>query len=243
LGNTIENFDTRVIDDKICSEETLGKLKGMLEGVVEEEGGTGKAVLKNPLYKIAGKTGTAQVADGKSGYAQRKYQASFCGYFPADNPKYSMIVVITDPRGMYYGGFVGGPVFKEVADKIYANDVEMYNPVQNLKYVGNTKMPESKNGFKHSTQKVYKALGVKAYLAGNNVMNSIDTNNGVAITDVRIVPNLVPDVKGMGLKDAVFAISNAGLRPVVKGSGKVIKQSIEPGIKTVKGYPVTIELN
>ena len=243
LGNTIENFDTRVIDDKICSEETLGKLKGMLEGVVEERGGTGEAVLKNPLYKIAGKTGTAQVADGKSGYAQRKYQASFCGYFPADNPKYSMIVVITDPRGMYYGGFVGGPVFKEVADKIYANDVEMYNPVQNLKYVGNTKMPESKNGFKHSTQKVYKALGVKAYLAGNNVMNSIDTNNGVAITDVRIVPNLVPDVKGMGLKDAVFAISNAGLRPVVKGSGKVIKQSIEPGIKTVKGYPVTIELN
>jgi len=241
LGNTIENFDTRVIDDKICSEETLGKLKGMLEGVVEE--GTGEDVLKNPLYKIAGKTGTAQVADGKSGYAQRKYQASFCGYFPADNPKYSMIVVITDPRGMYYGGLVGGPVFKEVADKIYANDVEMYNPVQNLKYVGNTKMPESKNGFKHSTQKVYKALGIKAYLAGNNVMNSIDTNNGVAITDVRIVPNLVPDVKGMGLKDAVFAISNAGLRPIVRGSGKVIKQSIEPGIKTVKGYPVTIELN
>ena len=244
LGNTVERFDPRVIENKICSDATLGKLQDLLLGVVEE--GTGRTIIKNPSYKIAGKTGTAQIADGAKGYRiNRSYQASFCGYFPADNPKYSMIVVITNPsKGSYYAAQVAGPVFREVADKIYSNDIEMYNPVQELKLVGNTKMPESKSGYKQSTQKVYKALGIKAYLAGNSdFVNMVDTNNGVAVKDVKIVPQTVPDVTGMGLKDAVYLLSSVGLKPVVKGSGRVTKQSVEPGIRTAKGYPVTIELN
>ena len=242
LGNTVENFQARVIDDKICSDETLGKLRGMLEGVVEE--GTGKDVLKNDLYKVAGKTGTAQIADEKRGYAIRRYQASFCGYFPADNPKYSMIVVLNEPKGGYYAASTACPVFREIADKIYASDVEMYSSLKNIKYVGNTKMPPSKAGYKHATQTVYKALGVKAYFAANSeIVNVVDPNNGVAVKEVKVSPSAVPDVTGMGLKDAVYLLSNAGLRPVVKGSGKVVKQSLIPGSRIVKGYAVTIELN
>ncbi|WP_256009174.1 penicillin-binding protein [Desertivirga xinjiangensis] len=243
LGSTIEQFSPRVIENKICSDATLGKLQDMLLGVVEE--GTGKDIIKNPSYKIAGKTGTAQVADGSRGYrGKRSYQASFCGYFPADKPKYSMIVVLTNPKGVYYAALVAGPVFREVADKIYSNDVEMYNPVQQLKYVGNTKMPESKAGDKQSTLKVYKALGVKTYLAGNSdFVNMVDTNKGINVKEVKATTKTVPDVTGMGLKDAVFLLSNAGLKPVVKGSGRVIKQSVEPGVFARRGYPVTIELN
>lgn len=241
LGNTIENFEPKVLDEKICSDETLGKLRAMLEGVVEL--GTGKDIIRNPLYKAAGKTGTAQVANGKLGYRVRKYQSSFCGYFPADNPKYSMIVVINDPKDGYYAASVAGPVFREVADKIYANDVDMYNRVESLKMVGNTKMPSSKAGYKQSTQKVYKALGIKALFAANSdFVNVVDTNNGVAVKEVKFNPRRVPDVSGMGLKDAVFLLSSTGLKPVVRGSGKVRNQSLVPGSRVKKGYPITIEL-
>jgi len=101
LGNTVEQFQARVINEKICSDETLGKIQAMLEGVITD--GTGKTIIKSPFYRVAGKSGTAQVADGNKGYkAKRQYQASFCGYFPAENPKYSLIVVINDPKNGYY---------------------------------------------------------------------------------------------------------------------------------------------
>lgn len=242
LGNTIEQFKTRVINDKICSDETLSKIKAMLEGVITE--GTGRNVIHNPFYRVAGKTGTAQVADGNKGYrAKKQYQASFCGYFPADNPKYSLIVVINDPKNGYYGAEVAGPPFREIADKVFANDVQMYNQVETSKMVGNTKMPPSKAGYRSATHKVYKALGVKALFAANSeLVNVVDTNNGVAVKEVRINSKQVPDVSGMGLKDAVYLLSSTGLKPVVRGSGRVKNQSLLPGSRIVRGYPITIEL-
>ncbi|MGX5688001.1 penicillin-binding protein [Arcticibacter tournemirensis] len=241
LGTSIEKFQARVINDKICSDATLNKIQAMLEGVITE--GTGKGIIYNPLYKVAGKTGTAQVADANKGYrVKRQYQASFCGYFPADNPKYSLIVVVNGPKKGYYAAQVAGPPFREIADKIYANDLEMYIPVQQ-RFVGNTKMPSSKAGYNKATQKVYKSLGIKTFFASNSeLINTIDTNNGVAVKEVKLYPNAVPDVTGMGLKDAVFLLGNAGLKPVVKGSGKVVKQSLEPGSRLVKGHPISIEL-
>lgn len=242
LGNTIEQFKTRVVNEKICSDETLGKIQAMLEGVITE--GTGRGVIYNPFYKVAGKTGTAQVADANKGYrAKKQYQASFCGYFPADRPKYSLIVVINDPKNGYYGAQVAGPPFREIADKVFANDVEMYDRVESANLVGNTKMPVSKGGYKKATQQVYKSLGIKAVFAANSEFVSVvDTNNGVSIKEVKFSSKQVPDVSGMGLKDALFLLSSAGLRPVVKGSGKVISQSLLAGSRVMKGYPITIEL-
>lgn len=242
LGNTVELFQARTIKDKICSDRTLGLLKEMLEGVVEE--GTASTI-KNPLYKIAGKTGTAQVADGSNGYkGKRKYQASFCGYFPADNPKYSMIVVVQNPtKGSYYAASVAGPVFREVADVVFGSDLEMTTNYKTQQLVGNTKMPEVKGRYKRSTQNVYKAFGVKALLASNDQEElGIDTNSGIAYKEVKMNKGLVPNVAGMGLKDALFVLGNSGLSPMVKGNGEVVSQSLAAGTPIYKGTRILIEL-
>ncbi|RZL50463.1 MAG: PASTA domain-containing protein [Pedobacter sp.] len=242
LGNPIEQFKARVINEKICSDVTLSKIKSMLEGVVTN--GSGKQVVYNPLYKIAGKTGTAQVADGNLGYkAKKQYQASFVGYFPAEKPKYSLIVVINDPKGEYYGALVSGPVFRKIADRIYAGDVKMYSGVKE-NIVGNTVVPSAKAGQSAATRKVYNAFGIKAlYAAKSDYFNSVDTSNGVAYQENVPVKGVMPNVAGMGLKDAMYLIGNAGLKARVKGSGKVTSQSILPGSRIGKGLLVEIQLN
>ncbi len=242
LGNTVEQFRARVINEQICSDETLSKIQAMLEGVITD--GTGRTIIKSPYYKVAGKSGTAQVADGNKGYrAKLQYQASFCGYFPADNPKYSLIVVINDPKNGYYGAQVSGPVFREVADRVYAGDVNMYDSMKDQKLTGNLQMPSAKAGEKKATQRVYKAFGIKTLFAANADHVTVDTNKGVVGSEARIVEGLVPDVNGMGLKDALYVLGNSGLRPIVRGSGKVVKQSITAGSRAGKGYPIVLELN
>lgn len=242
LGNTVEQFKARVINEKICSEETLGKIQAMLEGVVTD--GTGKTIIRSPFYRVAGKSGTAQVADGNKGYkAKRQYQASFCGYFPAENPKYSLIVVINDPKNGYYGAQVSGPVFREIADRVYASDVNMYDSMKDQKFTGNLKMPSAKAGEKKATQRVYKAFGIKPLFAANADQATVDTSKGVVNPEVKIIEGSVPDVNGMGLKDALYVLGNSGLRPIVRGSGKVFKQSLVAGTRVGKGYPIVLELN
>ena len=211
----------------------------MLESVVTK--GTGK-LMGSPLYRVAGKTGTAQVADGKRGYGKKVYQASFCGYFPADKPKYSIMVSINGPKNGYYGATVAGPVFKEIADRIYASDMQMYNNVSEH-LVGNTQNPEAKAGQSKAVKQVYKSLGVKAlYAAKSAYFNSVDTNNGVAYQDYNLVKGVMPDVNGMGLKDALYLLGNAGLKTRVTGSGKVVNQSIPSGSRIGKGLLVQLEL-
>ncbi|NQX53902.1 transpeptidase family protein [Pedobacter panaciterrae] len=238
LGNPIEQFRARVISERVCSEKTVKKLQAMLESVVTK--GTGKQ-MGSPLYRVAGKTGTAQVADGNKGYkAKKSYQASFCGYFPADKPKYSIMVAINGPKNGYYGAAVAGPVFKEIADRIYASDMEMYNDIPNH-LVGNTKAPEAKVGESKAVKKIYKALGIKALYADRSV-SGIDTNNGVPYEEHAAVKGVMPDVKGMGLKDALYLLGNAGLKTRVKGGGKVIAQSIPAGNRIGRGLLVQLEL-
>ncbi|RZM06116.1 MAG: PASTA domain-containing protein, partial [Pedobacter sp.] len=186
------------------------------------------------------KTGTAQVADENKGYrAKKQYQSSMCGYFPADNPKYALIVVINDPKGAYYAAAVAGPPFREIADRIYASDTQMYNKVS-THLVGNTVNPEAKAGPSKPIKKVYGALGIKALYASK--VAKLDTNNGVAYEEFNTVKGIMPDIKGMGLKDALFLAGNAGLKTKVKGSGKVVAQSIVPGAKIGKGLALILEL-
>lgn len=241
LGNTVEQFRARVINEKIVSDKTIKKAQALLEGVVTE--GTGKGIA-SPLYRIAGKTGTAQVADANKGYrVDKKYQASFCGYFPADNPKYSLIVVVNNPRkGTYYAASVAGPVFREIADRVYASDVNMYDALKDQKFAGNLKMPESKTGEKKATQNVYKAFGIKALFAANSDYVMVDTNNGIANKEVKLIEGSVPDVSGMGLKDALYVLGNSGLKTLVRGSGRVVKQSLLAGTRFAKGEPIILEL-
>ncbi len=242
MGNPIEQFKAEVINEKICSDVTLSKIKSMLEGVVTN--GSGKQVVNTPLYKIAGKTGTAQVADGNLGYkgSNQQYQASFVGYFPAQKPKYSMIVVINDPTGEYYGALVSGPVFRKIADRLYASDPTMFgNVTQNL--AGNTIAPQAKAGQSKAVKRVYDAFGIKAlYAAKSDYFNTVDTTNGIIYQENIPVKGVMPNVNGMGLKDAMYLLGNAGLKTKVRGSGKVVLQSIQAGSTVGRGAQVQIEL-
>ena len=121
MSKTLIEYPTEVLNDHIASKETITILQEMLEGVVLR--GTAKNI-KNNSYTIAGKTGTAQIAQNNAGYTKSNYKASFAGYFPASNPRFSCIVVINDPsEKSYYGSAVAAPVFKEIADKIFANNL------------------------------------------------------------------------------------------------------------------------
>ncbi|GAC1306763.1 MAG: penicillin-binding protein [Mucilaginibacter sp.] len=242
LGNTVEQFHARVINEKVCSDATLGKMKSLLEGVVNE--GTGKNVIKNSLYTVAGKTGTAQIANGSSGYGvQKTYQASFCGYFPANHPKYAMIVVINHPtQGSYLAALVAGPVFREIADRIYSSDLEM-NQASQVHLVGNTNMPKVKQGNQKALKQVYARLGIKPLYASNNsAAGGIDTSNGIAFEDVNYKSGVVPSVTGMGLSDALYLLGNAGYKVAVQGSGTVVSQSVTGGSLIPKGSKIIIEL-
>ncbi|MFD0763936.1 penicillin-binding protein [Mucilaginibacter lutimaris] len=238
LGNTVERFQTKVLNNKICSDVTLKKMQEMLEGVVVE--GSGREYVYNPLYKIAGKTGTAQVADANKGYkAKKQYQSSFCGYFPADKPKYSLIVVINDPKNGYYAASVAGPAFREIADKVYAADMDLNQAPAHL--IGNTTLPKFKQGNLKALKKVYEKLGVKPLYA-SVTPSGIDTSSGIASEDNKYKTGTVPNVTGMGLSDALFALGNAGYKVAVKGSGQVATQSVTGGSIIPKGSKIIIEL-
>ncbi len=241
LNNTVEQFQARVINDKVCSDETLNKVKGLLEGVVQE--GTGKTYIKNPLYTVAGKTGTAQIANGKHGYGEtKKHQASFCGYFPADHPKYSMIVVINDPKGEYLAAKIAGPVFRAIADRVYASDLEM-NQSAPMHYVGNTTLPKTKLGNRKAVQEVFSKLNIKPlYASSNAIEDGVDTSGGLSSRETKYQKGSVPDVMGMGLSDALYVLGNAGYKVTVHGSGAVTKQSVTGGSIIPRGSKITIEL-
>ncbi|MEO7214122.1 penicillin-binding protein [Mucilaginibacter sp.] len=240
LGNTIERFEARTINPKMCSAVTLKKMQEMLEGVVSE--GTGKTNVKSSLFRIAGKTGTAQVADGRNGYKGKKqYQSSFCGYFPADHPKYSLIVVINDPKNGYYAASTAGPAFKEICEKVYASSLGIEHPP--VRYVGNTTLPQTKQGNTRALKQVYGQLGVKPlYASLNAVANGVDTSNGIAFEENKVKAGTVPNVTGMGLSDALYVLGNAGYKVAVRGSGSVNSQSVTGGSQIPKGSKITIEL-
>ena len=238
-GNTVERFQAKVINEKVCSDKTLAKVRGMLEGVVQE--GTGKLVIKNKMYSVAGKTGTAQIANGKTGYGEKnKHQASFCGYFPADKPKYSMIVVIHDPTiGSHLAAWVAGPVFRAIADRVYSSDLEM-NQATPLQFVSNSPTPKVKIGNRKATREVYSKLNIKPLYASTN--NSVDTSNGLPYEETKYQKGAVPEVTGMGLSDALYVLGNAGYKVSVHGSGTVVKQSVNAGSIIPKGSKIIIEL-
>lgn len=232
LGNTIERYHARVIDESIASEKTINALQDMLLGAVEN--GTGKG-LKNSLFKIAGKTGTAQMADGSAGYrGRRRYQASFAGYFPANDPKYSMIVVVQNPRNGYYAASVAGPVFSEVAQRIYASDMDMYQGVGGSKLMQASLSPETKAGSLEAAKTLYQEFDISKPASKDSTL--------VAYNDTEAVKGKVPNLIGMGLKDALYVLGNAGFKVSVNGKGKVVNQSVAAGQQLTDNLSISIDL-
>ena len=238
----LERYETRVLNEKICSDETLDKVRVLLEGVVEN--GTAKN-LRSPLYKIAGKTGTAQkIVNGA--YSNKTYSASFCGYFPADRPKYSCIVIIDSPRNAKrYGGEIAAPVFKELADKIYARDTELHRSRVEPLPLEERGLPIIAAGQQEELSELCKRLGISLHpSSGDEEWVSVKTTNLSYEAQPRpIAEDKVPDVRGMTLRDALYLLGNYGLKVQTIGSGRVATQSIEPGIKAQRGARITITLS
>ncbi len=245
-GVSVKKFETEVLNPMIATSETLGKAQAMLTGVCEN--GTGRS-LQNPWFKIAGKTGTAQVASRQGGYQQGMYLASFAGYFPADNPKYSLMVTINNPRGgVYYGGSVAGPVFKEIAEKVYSvqNLFEHVPEESETPETPETPVyPEIKKGTPENIMRIAHELNIPDIngTPGDNPASvKLDDNNPVFGEKMEIQPGKVPDVRGMGASDAIFILENAGLKVSVKGVGKVKRQSLAPGAALTTGANINLIL-
>jgi cell division protein FtsI (penicillin-binding protein 3) len=229
-GNQVEKqYQTEVIRKNIASEKTILQLQELLEGVVKN--GTAKNVY-NEQYRIAGKTGTAQKLE--DGRYTKKYYTSFVGYFPADNPKYSAIVVIDSPKGFNaFGGDISAPVFKEIADKIHAQDLNM-----NRKYPADIYMAQQESDFPFiqagkfdELQLICNRFGISNHGNGVNdgYVKSRAMDKSIQFQANQVEAPVMPDVSGLALRDALYVLENKGLRVIYQGKGRVKNQSISPG--------------
>ena len=248
MGVELQSFKPEVLVDKICSEETLGKLKDCLLAVVENEHGTGRA-LKSPLYRFGAKTGTAVSAMDNRGYnkGNKIYQSAFIGFFPFDNPQYSIAVVIQNGNEsrLAYGGVVSGPVFKEVADRLYASKIanEPFSKFQQAADSGLYKF----YGIKTDVSEILNVFNYKENInekSGKWMTTFLQDGRAQVIADnITTANDKVPDVTGLGLKDAVYLLENKGLKVVASGKGKVVYQSLAQNTEFNKGQSIKIELN
>ncbi len=246
-GRLIKSYDTEVLNHSICSKQALKKAKILLEGVVQN--GTAKN-LRNCSFRIAGKTGTCQLYNIKSGTYRSdhgiSYQASFVGYYPAEDPKYSCIVVINAPsKNIYHGNEVAGPVFLEIANKTYSLDFSEHS-LTHFKQETNVDLPYTKDGDLGDLENLTSELGIPVRIISGDGQQWISTSKKEDFIEVhakKTIPNLVPDVVMMGAKDAVYLLEKSGLQVVVKGRGSVRTQSIAPGSRIRKGDVIILEMS
>ncbi len=243
-GKLDKKYNSEVLKSSVCSRSTLKKVKRILEGVVES--GTAKN-LKNKQIAIAGKTGTNQIYNKKYGYktdSEVSYQASFVGYFPADDPKYSCIVVVNSPsRNVYYGNMVAGPVFLEIAKKVYATSIDMHPYISKIDDTV-PDLPYTKTGNREDLK--YAARKLDIPLENPHIQSKwVSTEkkgDAVVLNKRSVIEGLVPNVVSMGAKDAVYLLENAGLKVRLLGRGSVRRQSIQPGTRIIKGQQIVLEM-
>lgn len=238
-NTTIDSTVTTVLNERICSEKTIKQLQEILVGVVENGTATN---LKTDYLHVAGKTGTAVIAKTKTGenIGRKIYQASFCGYFPAETPEYSMIVVINSPsQNGYYGNVVAGSIFKEVADKVYSLSLDMHPAVN--KQAAENKIPRIAKASAKDLKSIYGFLQTPVNEVSTEWAMATTNGSRISLNETELDTDVVPDVTGMSMKDALYILENLGLKVSVSGNGNVVRQSIT-GIKITKGLSIAIEL-
>ncbi|GHV08488.1 penicillin-binding protein [Bacteroidia bacterium] len=243
-GSVRERKKTEVINKHICKDLTLSYIREMLDSVVNHPNGTGKPA-HSDLVRISGKTGTAQISHGSAGYKAGglSHQVSFCGYFPSDNPKYSCIVVIRKPRvGNASGGFMCGAVFKKIAEEVFVQNI-IAKPGDPVEEDIRPKTPKVKNGLSDHSLYVMNKLNVNYSdsLKGKWMSAQLDDDK-LIVRDLRIRENSVPNVIGMGAKDAIYALEQVGINVNIAGRGEVKSQSISAGTTVSKGQTIAIQL-
>ena len=247
-GEVVYNNPPQVIKEHIAKESTIKEITRILTEVVSE--GLGKKA-GSDKFLVAGKTGTAQMSKGALGYKAggTNYLLSFAGFFPADKPRYSCIVCIQKTGLPASGGGMSGVVFHHIAEGIMAQDLKLY--VQDARDKESILIPSAKTGNLLATDYVLNMLGFNvingwggAYPFGNPIWGTINQDGNKLIFKEEKINrvNLVPDVKGMGARDAVYLLEKHGIKTIVVGRGRVIEQSIAPNDKVQKGMKCTLRL-
>jgi cell division protein FtsI (penicillin-binding protein 3) len=240
-GRVVRTFPTQVVHASICSKSTLDNLHQMLVATVEN--GTARRA-RSSSFLIAGKTGTAHIAEPQRGYTNQKL-SSFAGYFPADRPVYSCIVAfktINTPNKAY-GGAIAAPVFKEIAEKVYARSVTWQPPITEKAALAEA--PYTKSG---SYSKLQQALGrfdlaLSAEPYASEWVTTEQRGSEVVAYNRGMVKSLTPNVKNMGLQDAIYILENSGLKVRFSGRGVIQQQSPEAGTPYATGDVVALTLS
>ena len=228
-GIVVKENKPEALESMICDEDIVKAAQQCMRDVVTE--GTGKPAMKGVNFPVAGKTGTAHVAGKNIKYGDGVYQATFVGYFPADTPEYTCIVVIrTKPHALqHYGGQLAAPVFREIATKLYAMRSMEQNPIR-------YSVPADSTAFFYAGQrveveKVLNTLRMNyADSAGSQVWSRVYGSRGNPVVQGTVMTGKqMPDVRGMSLKDALYVLENLGVKVDIKGKGKVISQSVPAG--------------
>lgn len=242
-GVVLEEKPIEVINPKICSDTTLSMIRTILRKVVSQ--GLAKPA-GSKQFSVSGKTGTAQVSQGVSGYKSggRNYLVSFCGYFPSEQPKYSCIIQIQIANMAASGGLQAGSVFSKIAERIYAK--HLYKDTSHAKDSTSILIPDIKKGDIVESAYVLRQLNI----AGNSDLipfankpvwgQAYTTAEKAELKTVKQSDRLMPSVIGLGAKDAVYMLESRGLRVRISGYGTVGSQSIPAGSSIVKGQTVTL---
>lgn len=244
-GKEVKTFSPTVIE-QVADSNTVAQLRKCTRAVVTE--GTGKGI-ESPFYTMAGKTGTAQVTDKGIRYTDGVYQGSFVGYLPFEDPKYTICVVIrTKPHSAaYYGGAIAAPVFRMVADKIFSENMGSWSaPLDSLAKSGSGRLTSAMataGSYRTLLNAIKKPVPTVTEYLNSMMQLSVDSSKKVTVQPAKIYRNVMPDVKGMGLKDAVYMLETCGLQVQVLGKGKVQTQSILPGTRINKGQNIILQLS
>ncbi len=244
-GLIIKDFKAKVINESICKPSTLKDIRFCLLGVVEDKMGTAQNV-KSKYVRICGKSGTAQISQGKDGYkvGGTKHQVAFCGYFPYENPLYTCIVVMREPGiGYPSGGTMSGSVFKNIAE--YVMGLKSNRAPNSFEPDTITKSPVEpylKMGYYKALKCVMTDLQLSLPENSKDWVKTHTVDKQIRIEPVSMPGNVIPDLIGMGAKDAVFLLERMGLKVQVFGRGKVISQNQIPGIFARKGSFISINL-
>lgn len=228
-GEIVKKFEPVVIKQKMCKKETLDKLQDVLKNVVEK--GTGRRLSKTG-YGIAGKTGTAEIGYSKRGIVALQHRASFAGYFPTDKPQYSCIVVISEPqKNATHGGDLAAPVFRDLSDRVVGTRLTYHQEASKEE----KKMPAIVKGNQDNYYKFCSNIGLKPNKETTTIKSTSKTSTANS--------NLVADVVGMTIRDAIYILEKQGLSVSFEGRGKVVFQSLSRGSGFRKGSNIHLKLN
>lgn len=239
-SEVVQRFEPVVLQKRIASEKSIAIMQELMQGVVQR--GTA-ATIRRTVYPIAGKTGTAQKLVG--GEYLRRHRASFCGYFPADSPKYTCLILIDEPsEGGSYGGEVAAPVFKEIADRLYATDVSL-SPGPEVLSAATKPLhyPITRTVHRETAISIYNLLSISVPEQPDaDYVRTWQHGKVVKMSPQRLRPGIVPDVLGMSARDALALLENQGLRVRLRGHGKVRRQNLEPGKAFRRGETIELTL-